>query len=130
MCYKSAQAVEKYLKGYLVENKADARHGHNLELLWEDAFNANKDFEKIEKSCRKLNDYQANIKYNFRVSVTKNDVVGALKSLKEVYEFEPIQKLREYFKNNEEEYKKFPDFNMDTIINIVNNYGNVDRNSI
>ena len=130
ICYKSAQAAEKYLKGYLVENKADVRHGHNVELLWEDAFNINNEFKKIEESCGLLNNYQAKVKYDFRVHIVKDDVVDVLKALKEIYEFEPMKKMREYFKENVQEYKKFPDINMDTIITIVNDYGYIDRNSI
>ncbi len=48
ICFHSQQAVEKYLKAFLITKEKDFKKSHNLEYLLEICIETDKDFSQIE----------------------------------------------------------------------------------
>jgi HEPN domain-containing protein len=97
ICWNSAQAVEKMLKGYIKENGFDVRPIHNLIELVNSAINIDKSFKDIEKDCNILNQYNVDIKYDSIKKINRNDIKETIIRLKNIYNFEPLKKIRERF---------------------------------
>jgi HEPN domain-containing protein len=57
------QAVEKYLKGYLIYNGWRLRKIHDLEALLSEAIRIEKDFSKFLGSCQKITQYYIESRY-------------------------------------------------------------------
>ncbi|MCL2792147.1 MAG: HEPN domain-containing protein [Spirochaetaceae bacterium] len=98
ICFHATQAVEKYLKGYIVGSNKNVEKIHNLTYLRKSAENIDKNFIKIENECFLLNKY-AFAKYGFEQKITDKEVSDVLKALITIYEFEPLQKIRERFES-------------------------------
>ncbi len=61
ICFHAQQAIEKYLKAYLIFNKTNFSKTHNLEILKELSIKIDKNFNNLELG--KLNDYAIDIRY-------------------------------------------------------------------
>jgi HEPN domain-containing protein len=94
ICFHATQAVEKYLKGYILNNGAKVEKIHNLEVLLSGAMAIDKSFENISSECLLLNQYVAGIKYANRDSITGSDVNKVLKALQKISDFMPVKLLR------------------------------------
>jgi HEPN domain-containing protein len=63
ICYLAHQAVEKYLKGFLVLNNVKPEKIHNLGKLVNYCQKINKDFAKFKKDCKSLTPYYIEARY-------------------------------------------------------------------
>jgi HEPN domain-containing protein len=74
------QAVEKYLKGYLLARSWRLRRIHDLEALLNDAVKRDPGFEQFRESCRKMTQYYIEDRYPFTVpsKLTKDEVAESL----------------------------------------------------
>jgi HEPN domain-containing protein len=94
ICFHAAQAVEKYLKGYILNNGKEVEKIHNLEVLVNNAMAIDESFKNVSDECLLLNQYTAEIKYANRNPITGADVQKALKALQKISDFIPVKSLR------------------------------------
>jgi HEPN domain-containing protein len=95
ICFHVIQAVEKQLKGFIIENRHKVRKIHNLDKLLEQASNINNSFSAIEDECLLLNKYLPDIKYAHDKIITKSDINSIIRSLSTINNFPPLKKLRD-----------------------------------
>jgi HEPN domain-containing protein len=95
VCFHAVQAVEKFLKGYIIQKGRQAEKTHNLEILLVETINIDESFEAISAECALLNKYAFEIKYANRNPITKYAITEAMKSLQTVCNFPPIKSLRD-----------------------------------
>jgi HEPN domain-containing protein len=104
ICFHAAQAVEKFLKGYIINNGKTVEKIHNLDVLQEAAMEIDNSFSKIMDNCLLLNEYGPKIKYSTRNPVTKQNIDEIIKSLDAICNFPPIKAMRDSF-SKEHNYK-------------------------
>jgi len=104
ICYHCAQAVEKYLKGYLAYNDIIPQKTHNLPLLLELCIKNDNCFKNIKTECGILNRYANEIRYPHRIEIEAEDVNYAILVTERIRDVEPIKKVIEII--NEEECNK------------------------
>jgi HEPN domain-containing protein len=94
ICYHCAQAVEKYLKGYLSYNDIIPQKTHSLLLLNEICIDIDNNFENIRTECSLLNRFTNEIRYPHRIEINEKDVNYSLVAVEKVRNFESIKNLR------------------------------------
>jgi len=94
ICYLCAQAVEKYLKGFLVFNDITPKKTHDLNLLNDLCIEINLDFNNIAVECGFLIRFATDVRYPNKYEVTDGDVVRAIKAVEKIRNFKPISDLR------------------------------------
>ena len=57
ICFHATQAVEKFLKGYIISNGKNARKIHDLDSLQKSAMELDITFSKIMDNCLLLNSF-------------------------------------------------------------------------
>ena len=62
------QAIEKYLKGYLLAQGWELRRIHDLETLLNETIIYDPSFEEFRTACQKINQYYIEERYPFIVS--------------------------------------------------------------
>lgn len=89
------QAIEKYLKGYLLSLGWELRRIHNLETLINEALVYNPSFEEFRFPCRKITEYYLEERYPLTVSseLTKEEMEESLAVAERM--IEKIRKLVE-----------------------------------
>ncbi|MDR2965073.1 MAG: HEPN domain-containing protein [Treponema sp.] len=103
ICYHCAQAVEKYLKGYLTYSGIIPQKTHNLLLLLELCIEKDNSFENIRTECGLLNKFTNEIRYPYRIEIKEEDVIYSINAVDRIRNIESIKKLIEIFKNRERE---------------------------
>jgi HEPN domain-containing protein len=68
VCFHCQQCAEKYLKAFLQENRVRFRREHDLMPLLEACISVDRDFEKILKDLRRLEDYAVAIRYPGKIA--------------------------------------------------------------
>jgi len=86
-CYHCQQAVEKYLKGYLVMHGKNPPKKHDLDVLCHLCMNINEKFKQIRDYCSDLTIYAIETRYPWHIEVTKRDMYDALSNAKIVRGF-------------------------------------------
>jgi HEPN domain-containing protein len=109
ICYHATQAVEKFIKGFIVDRNVPVKKTHNLEYINDIANNIDKSFSLIKKECIKLNEYTPSARYNDNHKIEKDEINTVLKSLNIIYHFDPIAKMREIYKKRDD-YRILPEF--------------------
>jgi len=109
ICFHATQAVEKFLKGFIVNNKTKVKKSHNLDYIQSVAESIDKNIFLIRKNCLLLNQYTADVRYNDKNRIEKHEIKEVLKSLNVIYNFEPIVKMREIYKKKDG-YRILPEF--------------------
>jgi HEPN domain-containing protein len=109
ICYHATQAVEKFIKGLIVENKVQVKKSHNLDYIQNVAENMDKNFSLIRKECLTLNEYTQGARYNDNHKIESDEIKTVLKSLNVIYNFDPIAKMREQYKKRDG-YRTLPEF--------------------
>jgi HEPN domain-containing protein len=94
ICYHCAQAIEKYLKGYLTYIGILAQKTHNLLLLLEYCIRNDHIFENIRGECGFLNRFTNEIRYPHRIEIKEDDVIYSIRAVDKVKNIEPIEMLR------------------------------------
>ena len=95
ICFHATQAVEKFLKGYIIANGQRVKKIHNLAVLLEKTIMIDKAFKGITTECVLLNQYIAEIKYSNRNPISKSDIGKVLGALKTIGNFALIKSLRD-----------------------------------
>jgi HEPN domain-containing protein len=95
ICYHCAQAVEKYLKGYLTYYDIIPQKTHNLLILLELCVEKDSCFENIKTECGILNRYANEIRYPHRIEIEIEDVNYAIKVTEKIRDIEPLRKIKE-----------------------------------
>jgi len=87
VCYHCQQAVEKILKGYLIDHDVEPPYIHDLEKLRLMCMEYDSSFEILLEPCRKLTDYVTAGRYPSKVEIMEADAVFALKEAEKIYTF-------------------------------------------
>ena len=90
ICYHCAQAVEKYLKGYLTYNEIIPEKTHNLLLLLDLCIEKENIFENIRTECSLLNRFTNEIRYPHRMEIEEEDVVYSINAVERIRNIDPI----------------------------------------
>ena len=109
ICYNVTQAVEKYLKGFIVANNGKVKKIHNLDRIIEIAESLNNNFSNIKNECIYLSNYTSEIRYSNKFKIEKHEITEILKHLGNVYNFEPLKNMRKAFQK-ENDYINLPEF--------------------
>ncbi|MDR0264468.1 MAG: HEPN domain-containing protein [Sphingobacterium sp.] len=94
ICYHCAQAIEKYLKGYLTYNGILPQKTHNLLLLLEFCIGNDHQFENIREECGFLNKFTNEVRYPHRIEIKEEDVIYSINAVEKIKNIEPIKKLK------------------------------------
>ena len=112
ICYHCQQAVEKFLKSYIIYCNEEIEKIHNLLVLNSTCKKYDQTFETIEEKCSKLNGYGTMVRYPFHtIDLEKIDVNEAVKYAGEIKEFietklgEPNEETSEAIKGESKEDK-------------------------
>ena len=86
------QALEKYLKGYLLSQGWELRRIHNLETLINEAIVHNPSFEEFRLPCQKITEYYVEERYPLIVSseLTRQEMEESLAAAERI-----IRKIKE-----------------------------------
>jgi HEPN domain-containing protein len=94
ICYHCAQAVEKYLKGYLIYNDIIPEKTHNLRFLNDLCAEKNNEFQHISALCASLNRFANDIRYPHKYDVTETDALFSLDAVEKVRNIKPMTDIR------------------------------------
>jgi len=97
ICFHATQAVEKFLKGYIINNGKTVEKIHDLDTLQKSSMEIDNSFSDIKNACVLLNTFVPNIKYDNEDPITKQDMNEIIKSLEAVCNFPPIKAMRDLF---------------------------------
>jgi HEPN domain-containing protein len=86
------QAVEKYLKGYLLSKGWELRRIHDIEILLNEVIIHNPFFEKFRIACQKMTDYYVEERYPLMTAseLTNEDIRESLTAADSI-----IEKIKE-----------------------------------
>jgi HEPN domain-containing protein len=87
VCYHCQQAVEKAMKGYLINHDIEPPYIHDLEKLRKMCIEFNPSFETIKEVCLELRGYAASARYPNFPEITEADAASALKEAEKIYAF-------------------------------------------
>lgn len=93
VCYLCVQAVEKYLKGYMVYNDIEPQKTHDLLFLNKICSEQDKLFENIIIECGFLKRCASGIRYPHKYEITEDDMNFAIKAAEKVRNCKPIIEL-------------------------------------
>lgn len=93
ICYNCAQAVEKYLKGYLVYNGIEPQKTHDLLFLNKICSKIDKLFENIVIECGFLKRCASDMRYPHKYEITGDDVSFSIKATEKVRNCKPINDM-------------------------------------
>ena len=95
VCFHCQQAIEKYLKGYLILKTGVLQEGHSLIKLCKKAIEFNKGFKDLIKDCAFVNAYYIETRYPSEdpFNVTEEEVEMCFSIVDNIVKF--IDKLAE-----------------------------------
>ena len=94
ICYHCEQAVEKYLKGFLVSKEQMPPKTHDLALLCNLCSEYSSNFSCLLPNCNYLIDFGVQPRYPKELNITDENVEKAIRFALEVKEFGEIVGLR------------------------------------
>jgi len=97
ICFHTTQAVEKFLKSYIINNGKTVEKIHDLDILHKAAMEIDTSFTNIRKDCVLLNVFVPDMKYSEQESITKQNIIDIIKSLDVICNFPPIKTMRDSF---------------------------------
>jgi HEPN domain-containing protein len=95
ICFHAAQAVEKFLKGFIIGKNEQVEKMHDLIKLLEQASRIDRSFDGLKKECLLINKFTPDIKYSHEKTITKSDIDIILRSLASISNFPPLKALRD-----------------------------------
>ena len=95
ICYHCAQAIEKYLKGYLVYCGIIPPKTHDLTLLLDLCVEFDNCFDTVRMECSVINRYSNEIRYPYRIEINQTDVDYSIKAVERVMNLKPVKKIME-----------------------------------
>jgi HEPN domain-containing protein len=87
ICFHCQQAVEKYLKWFLVLHDFDPPKIHDLEELGKFCETILPQFSEIYEGCSLLTGYSVHFRYPSEIQIEKEDMDRALKHARSICEF-------------------------------------------
>lgn len=87
ICYHCHQSVEKTLKGVLAEYDIEPPRTHDLTRLCGMCVQHNPKFTELEKKCREMVPYAAQLRYPEGAEVTEEQMNAALKDSHIIFDF-------------------------------------------
>jgi HEPN domain-containing protein len=93
ICYLCAQAVEKYLKGFLIYHDIIPQKTHDLPLLNQRCIELDVRFNSIQTLCDALVKYANDIRYPHKYEITDADANFAINAVEKIKNFKPIIEL-------------------------------------
>jgi HEPN domain-containing protein len=94
ICYNCTQAVEKYLKGFLLYNDKDINYNHNLSELIRNCENVDSSFNLLIQKCDILNKYSySNLRYPPKLNINEKDSEISLNIVSDFINSKPIKDL-------------------------------------
>jgi HEPN domain-containing protein len=90
ICYHCAQAVEKYLKGYLTYKDIIPKKTHDLLFLNNLCIEQDNSFEEIKIECGYLNRFANDIRYPHKYEINENDVIYSINAVEKIRNSKPI----------------------------------------
>jgi HEPN domain-containing protein len=112
ICYHCAQAVEKYLKGYLTFKDVIPEKTHNLLFLNNLCIEKDNVFENIKIECGFINRFANGIRYPHKYEVHEEDVSFSIAAVEKIRNIKPMSDLRTTImaeNNKENDTDKQPD---------------------
>jgi len=97
ICFHATQAVEKFLKSFIIKNGKTVEKIHDLDSLQKSAMEINSSFSDIKNACVLLNTFVPNIKYDDEDPITKQDMDKIIISMENICNFPPIKAMRDSF---------------------------------
>jgi HEPN domain-containing protein len=94
ICYHCAQAVEKYIKGYLISKDIVPQKTHDLRFLNNLCIELDNSFESIITECAFLNRFANDIRYPHKYETNESDASCSISSVEMIINFKPIHDLR------------------------------------
>jgi HEPN domain-containing protein len=94
ICYHCAQAVEKYLKGYLIWNDITPERTHNLRYLNDICIEKDKAFENMKTACDISNRFNNDIRYPHKHEINEDDINFAINTVEKIKNLKPIINIR------------------------------------
>jgi len=94
ICYLCAQAVEKYLKGYLTYRDVIPQKTHDLPYLNSLCAELDSGFASVRTVCAFLNRFANDIRYPHKYEVSGSDVNFSIEAVEKVRSFRQISDLR------------------------------------
>jgi HEPN domain-containing protein len=91
--YHCSQAVEKYLKCYLVANDIKINKDHNISETLMRCINIDKSFTELLSECNKMTLSIKNLRYPGRIIPTKENIQNAFYLIEKIKKLKPIQEL-------------------------------------
>ena len=107
ICYHCAQAIEKYLKAYLIYKNVIPRKTHDLRYLNNYCMQFDNNFDSIITECSYLNKFSDDIRYPHKYQTNEIDVIFCIKAVEKIRNIKPINDLRK-IKDNENGVVKQP----------------------
>jgi HEPN domain-containing protein len=92
ICFHCQQAAEKYLKGFLFQNRIEPLKTHNLQKLLGLCEELNMEFGAILHQCSVLNTFSVIPRYPDEFQITEGDAEKAIRYAAEIKDF--VVKLR------------------------------------
>jgi HEPN domain-containing protein len=93
ICYLCAQAVEKYLKGYLIYQNIEPKKTHDLSYLNSFCIEKDNNFNKIQPLCDFLTTFAKSVRYPHKYEITEDDVTFSINAVEKVRNCKPIIEL-------------------------------------
>lgn len=97
ICFLATQAVEKFLKGYIISNKKKIEKTHSLDSLHQAATKIEASFTNIREHTIFLNTFIPNIRYSSSKQITKQEMTKIINSMEIISGFPPIKAMRDLF---------------------------------
>jgi HEPN domain-containing protein len=91
--YHCTQAVEKYLKAYLIANNIMINYNHHISETLKRCINHDNVFCEIISECNEMTTIVNKLRYPKRMDVTKNHINDAFCLIEKVKNLKPIQNL-------------------------------------
>ena len=93
--YHCAQAVEKYLKGFLEYNNIIPHKTHDLIKILIDCISIDDSFKSVFNECEVINDYTNEIRYPYGPQITEDEVFYLIKCVEKIKNLEIFNKIRD-----------------------------------
>jgi HEPN domain-containing protein len=94
ICYHCAQAIEKYMKAYLIYNDTISEKTHNLRFLNDICSEIDEQFQDTTSLCDFMNRFANDIRYPHKYEVDDSDVRFSLNAVEKIMNLEPILNIR------------------------------------
>ena len=98
ICYHCAQAVEKYLKGFLEYNDVIPEKTHNLLKLLDKSIEIDESLKEIMRECELINKFTNQIRYIHRNEVSESEMEYVLNFTEKIKNIEAFQMIRDVVK--------------------------------